>query len=136
MNEIEKAYLAGIVDGEGYIGVARYWRNDKNNYYLKLQIQLTNEKLIKYLSSITNHKVTGPYKYGNRQEVYSLSILGKRAATIITNIAPYLVGKAVQAELADLFPIRATAGGGSMDADTKDTQSQIYEEMKMLNNKS
>ena len=136
MNDIEKAYLAGLVDGDGYIGIMKSDKQGRINYYLVFQIQLTNEKLLKYAAGLIGDKVTGPYKYGDRKDIFSLSIIGKKAAKVIEQIAPYLMGKVVQAELAELFPIGATAGGGPMDAETKSVQAHIYEDMKALNNKS
>jgi len=93
LTEIEKSYLAGIVDGEGSIYIA------KNG--VALTIANTNKTLIDWID-----KRTEGYYYVKKQpkEVdstcYVYYITGKKLSYFLQQIRPYLIVKRKQADIA------------------------------------
>ncbi len=117
LTETEKAYLAGLVDGEGCIHIGK--RASKNTptpgYTLMLIISQSNGDFLKYwmdrvgLGSL--HYQEGPSrgsgikdKYRvNCRRAYAWHIHSAGAGELIKEILPYLILKREQAELAIEF---------------------------------
>ncbi len=100
-SEAETAYIAGILDGEGSMGVYK-WRplSKVNQIVVKLSIINTNKQLIEWLSrmfglGVVFDQTTGP----NRKPVYSVHPGGSRAYQIISRVKPFLIVKKKQASL-------------------------------------
>jgi hypothetical protein len=113
LSETEKAYLAGIIDGEGCIMLARHLgKRGKHVYHLYVSIANTSMALHHWLEQ----RLPGAGYVRQRQRVkldarptsnqqqwrtgYDWIVSGNRVATILLReIAPYLVIKRAQAEL-------------------------------------
>lgn len=97
MTDTEAAYLAGIVDGEGCIGIGR------RKKYITVTLQISNTDLA--LLGWVKDKCGGniyPVKNSridNRKQAYVWSRAGRIARDIIVLIRPYLIVKAAQADI-------------------------------------
>lgn len=67
-SEIQLAYLAGIIDGEGSLYIQAQKRSDRKKiaYFPRFQVPNTNEKLIDWL-----HTTFGGYRYRKERTKYN-----------------------------------------------------------------
>ncbi len=100
------SYLAGLIDGEGCIFIARNLRKGRKNYAYSMQIKIamTNEKAVSYI-----HKTFGGsfyYKKPTKKEHLKQSVwlvCGQEALAILKAIKDYLIGKVEQCKLGITF---------------------------------
>ena len=99
-------YIAGIIDGEAYIGVDKSWDTvTRGNgcspfYRANVQVKSTDARIIDFLIEY----VGGYHRIERRQTVngrtvFVWAIYGADAATVLTAVSPYLVGKREQADI-------------------------------------
>lgn len=111
----ETAYLAGFIDGEGSIQIARgHWTRAPRGYTLHLGVKQVDPAPLRLLSQRFGGRVirvepTQP----NRLVHYRWGIVGRMAATALRTVLPYLLVKKGQAELAIAYQssINARRGG-------------------------
>ena len=103
MKETDKAWLAGIIDGEGCISLFR-----RSTYYVpSVKIANTNEKLINRCKEILDSAgIEYSVRYSDRGErknakpAWEICLESRpRVVAILTLIFPYLVSKDEQAKL-------------------------------------
>lgn len=135
------AYCAGIIDGEGWIGISRLRTkgrkgspSESNVYeFLQFQIQVmnTSEAMVDFL-----HANFGGYKtYGkrpNKKPYYKWGIRHSDADEFLKKIYPYLVAKRDQAEV--VFRFRATFGErrNYVSPEAKAIREECYVAIKRL----
>lgn len=90
-SDIDYAYLAGVMDGEGCIGVYRDSRN--GNYYLQVCVAQTNTKDLTMLRDM----------FGGRLNKNLLRWNAHKGENILRKVFPYLRWKKNEAELAIAF---------------------------------
>jgi hypothetical protein len=101
MDEQEKAYLAGIVDGEGSIFVGK---THKRLNTMVVNVSNTDPRLHVWLKIHAGGHVTeDKRKYPNRRKIWLWQIGSNKAADMLEEILPYLVIKKDQAETAIAF---------------------------------
>ena len=104
MKRTDLAYAAGIIDGEGYIGITVHRTQGRKPYYqMRVRVKNTNEWLIQWLrfgfgGSFYTHPIL-PY----RKPVWEWGIETNKASAFLHLIYPYLQFKKPQAELAIRF---------------------------------
>src|SRR3990167_7126817 len=90
----ERAYIAGLIDGEGTISVTYDGRN-KNNLFVRVLITNTNEELLKWLKE----RVGGNYHIRNKpmkegwKKFGQWQIAHTNAIKLLEQIRNYLVIK-------------------------------------------
>jgi len=108
LSETEKAWLAGIIDGEGSIFIMKQKRKDRDrdtNYILRVTVQSTD----KYMVPKIHQLIGGPVIYENfekrpnQNNTLKWQLNGKGAIRFLRAILPYLVVKNSQAKLAIRF---------------------------------
>ena len=127
-----RAYIAGVIDADGYIGIIPY-NNRKNTYIPRIQIKMTNDKVIRIVkdiygggTSFERHSESNI----NHKDSYNWYIC-KRSSIIrmLEDIEPYLTIKLAQCKLVlafySIFPERA-------QCNTEDKYI-YYNMMKVLN---
>lgn len=100
-NAIETAYIAGIIDGEGCIGI--YCK--KHSFFVQITIANTNKELIIWLENKlhTNaYKMLNDKRLKNKQS-FSVTVDRMRAFEILQRIKPYVIVKQKQVKLAIEF---------------------------------
>ena len=104
--EAEKAYLAGILDGEGCVSVA--WREGK---YLTPTIQVTNTNtiLLDWLHDRYGGSVRGrPDARLNRKPSFCWTVCGQKALAVLKDARSYLLLKTEQADILLTLPRQST----------------------------
>lgn len=88
------AYLAGIVDGEGYIGIKRQRRKGCTNamFHERIQVRMTNAAAIRLLTATLGgwyYRERKPQVDG-RKRLYLWSASDRMARSILQTLLPYL----------------------------------------------
>ncbi len=105
LSDTSAAYLAGLVDGEGSIGLFIDKRPERHSTYgaviARLKIGMCDEALIKWLQTHTDSgSVTSWSKHNPKwRRCWCISWHGRHAALIINAIWPYLRLKRPQAKV-------------------------------------
>ncbi len=107
VDETVHAYLAGIVDGEGYIGISIRRPTFANKmtattYKARLSIQMADlealELFCQTYGSVSPRYGGAPIKHNHRQ-IYVVDLVGHSIAPILHHLLPYLRVKRPQALL-------------------------------------
>lgn len=109
MQETDKAWAAGIIDGEGSIFVMAQKRKDRErdtNYILRVSVQSTDPYMTAELKRLWPEGaefVVRRDKRENCSDTMKWTLNGNRAARFLTDIGPYMRVKNEQATLAIEF---------------------------------
>lgn len=100
--EAETAYIAGIIDGEGCIGI--YYKKT-NGYFIQLTIVNTNRELISWLESKlhSNSMEKLRDKRPNNKQAYAVTVDRMRAYEVLKRITSYVIAKRENVDLALKF---------------------------------
>jgi hypothetical protein len=95
MNEIELAYIAGIVDGESYIGIKRITtlKNGRVNptYQERIQIRMVDESAIKFIAENLGGNYYAEKSHSHKgRPLFCYQASDKKAVKILTILLPYL----------------------------------------------
>lgn len=132
----ELAYIAGIIDGEGYIGLAKQKYTEPTHgdgfcYVLNVGVGMTEGVISDWLYtefggvlSYRNHK-------GNCRSSWDWRVKGSVAAEFLEKILPYLIVKKEKAELGLHFQSRRIPGKRTENGRVADNED--YETMRELN---
>ena len=99
------SYLAGFVDGEGYIGIARARRFNGVSYGVHLDIGNTNKNIVKEIQKFIGIK-RKIKEYDRPTKFYRIYYTGDSCRAVLGNLLPYLIVKKQQAEIVSNFPKR------------------------------
>ena len=111
-------YLAGFVDGEGYLGLARIRRRHRSpEYCLRLSIYNTNRMILEEIKRTMGGTMSevGKRRAGWKPS-YALIWTNAAAARVIQKIKPFLLVKSEQSEALLAFDQRIRAGRRVRDA--------------------
>jgi hypothetical protein len=100
LEETEKAYLAGILDGEGYIGLQK---SAVGVHSVRVAVHTTSETLAKWIHNTTKcgKKVQErEQKKWRRQKTFEWRVFGKEADLVLSWVLPYMRVKGQHAILA------------------------------------
>ncbi len=111
------AYIAGIIDGEGTIGIKK---TNKRYSTIRVNVGNTNQWLIEFLQM-----QFGGYTWLNRpennnwKECWRWEVVARKAYRVLILISPYLQIKRDQAELAIQFQQRRMKGKNILSSEDK-----------------
>ncbi len=144
------AYIAGIVDGEGYIGIVKQ-RGTGNQismrYHIQVNIGMTDETLIRWIVSCFPGVLRFYWKkekIEGRSDAYLAIAMSRKAATFLRAIRPYLRLKARQADLALEFTDSyfcgqsykpAAKGTARVPLEVTAHREDVYQRMRDLNSR-
>lgn len=108
LTETEKAYIAGLFDGEGsvVIGVSTRKRLDGTTYpdhWLQIGITNTNRDILEWLLDKVGGHISTNSRTDHQKKCWAWRVMSKEAREFLVNILPYLHIKKKQAELGILF---------------------------------
>jgi len=99
------AYIAGLVDGEGYIGIKKtkaYKSQDRKtpSYHARIQIRMVDEPAIRFISECLggSYYKEKQHSIKTRRPLYCYQASDKCAENILTTIIPFLLVKKVSAQ--------------------------------------
>jgi hypothetical protein len=102
MKDTTLAYLAGLIDGEGYVGIKRTHRKDAVSfiYHERIQVRMVHEGSIRLLSTLGGayYREHG-YQGMGRRPLWCWQASDALAARMIATLFPYLVIKRANARL-------------------------------------
>jgi len=132
MKRTDLAYIAGIVDGEGYIGVStdgKKFKHGRQNLRLRVTVTSTDEWLCQHLRfSIGGGLVTLKPQSENQRPCWQWQLSYRQAGEFLKLILPYLHIKKPQAELA----IKFQEAKGRSTRGLSDEQRAVEEAQKIL----
>jgi len=103
MDELSLAYYAGLLDGEGHIGIHRTVRKRDQGvqYGGRMSLRMSEREVIEQFAEDFGLSA-GPANCGTRhakREVFGVSAEGRRSRVLLEQLLPYLRVKRAQAEL-------------------------------------
>lgn len=100
--ETDKAYIAGLVDGEGCIKILH--RKANRQYLLAVTISNTNYLCLDFVKKLFKGQIQKRVPKNLKWKIgYIYQATGKDAAILLDDIAPYLIIKRAQYEVARRF---------------------------------
>jgi hypothetical protein len=134
MTRDELIWLAGFIDGEGYIGICR-----KGSVRMQSQLRIATCHLptMQYVASLVEGKLYVTSHEGTRwKDSYVTVVYDKRCEEILTMLLPYLVTKKAQARAVIDFRKSLKRGRNQTNPKTRqecDEEHRCYEVIKILN---
>lgn len=141
--ETTLAYLAGLIDGEGYIGIKKSNRSPGPIYHERIQVRMVHEEAIALLAETLggNYYRERPHADDGRP-LYCYQASDRKAANIVLALLPYLRVKRLAA--LNLLELRASKRdprarmrggptGRRMPADITAEREWLYRHAKALN---
>ena len=135
VTELDKAWLAGIIDGEGSIFVMKQKRKDRErdtNYILRVSVQSTDP----FMAHECRNLAGGPVIYEQHEKRPNMSntlkweLNGRKAANFLESILPYMRVKHAQAKLALEFQRTTKKHWKHMIPADYANQARLYQELK------
>lgn len=104
--EAECAYAAGLLDGEGYIGIDR--RSRGNYHRVKVRVAITDRRIPRWLAEKFGGRCNTVYRYDDhRKDLHYWDCEGATLERFLPAVLPYLIIKREHALIALEF--RSTA---------------------------
>lgn len=98
MEEVEKAYLAGIVDGEGTVTLMKHHKNETPIPFVS--VANNNYELLSWIKALAGGNICAKKKrLPHHNNSYVLNIRHDRALRFLNEIKKYLIIKRQQAKL-------------------------------------
>lgn len=99
----QRAYLAGLIDGEGsiYIAKTKRWRKGTMGYQLRMSIAMTHKPTISWVKKVLDggFMKTEYQKNQNHLTLYRWLICDDRAVEVLKLVRPYLITKQRNAQI-------------------------------------
>lgn len=140
----QDVYAAGIIDGEGYIGIGKFTKRQPTIYQAKVEVTLSEKALqiIRWLKTEFGgnvYKKPDPKRPENAS-CYRWSIVGESAANFLSQISPALLLKQRQAEvvislLKMMGPMPTSGRGRRWTQEMSEAGETHYQEIRRLNAK-
>lgn len=140
------AYAAGIIDGEGYIGIKVY-KPSKNNgtinytYLPRIVIKMNSGEIMDFFHGLFGGAVNlVPQKDSGYFPGFVWELTGSQATKVLKQLLPFLRTKKKQAEAAIRLQSRINVGkkkgckrGSPLSVNEVSIRKDIHEEVKRLN---
>jgi hypothetical protein len=113
----ERAYFAGLLDGEGSV-LARRTKGPKGGFEYLVTLANTDENMVRWIADRWGGTVyTYPPRAANHRQQWTWRAYGRFAVAALEDALPYLITKKEHAELALSLArsVRATGYGGYTD---------------------
>ena len=140
--QTERAYMAGIVDGEGYISLLVHGRGGGTSMRvgrvtMSIGVVNTNLGLMEWIAKRWNASLfyEAADHEGNRKPRWRWALNANNALHLLDEIYPYMVAKRAQAKLAIRFQRYLQYTGKSRNERKSELQLRFADEMKKLNHR-
>ena len=139
--QLEIAWAAGFIDGEGCIHIIRqrYGKNNKVSYRLRMHIAQNNYEVLETLRAyIGEHANIIPIKrtHSVNKQVYTLNYDGVHAYKAIMKLKPFLIRKQCEAQAANDFWIEGRVeertGRKAVAPELMEIRRRWYKKMQKL----
>lgn len=126
------AYTAGLLDGEGYIGISRALISPQPTYAPSGKFFNTHLGVVQYLERQLGGRVNITKGTFKTKQVYILSWSGERLHWVLTRALPYLIIKEQQARLVLEFIKTVDGTKGPLSAEVHIQRGMLYEQCRLL----
>lgn len=140
MSKLTSAYVAGIIDGEGYLGIQKQHRStyqDGIKYEACIKIGMTNKDLIVWFKNSFGGNIHHRKFKDNCKDAYTWTIrCNKRIIPFLDKVIPYLRIKKRQAEILRKFFKTYYDGnkdGHTLKGNVKLERENLYKQIRVLN---
>lgn len=143
--QLQYAWAAGIIDGEGCIHIRLNRATDKtrhasDSYALVVKVTMCHEETVHRLRSIFNLGTTLKTieESASRSAAYTWKCSSTHAALVLSYVRPFLVTKAVEADCALRFASLPPGRQGRRPVDTELLQQRrfLYTELRELKSRA
>lgn len=138
--ETERAYAAGLIDGEGSIRLTQRGRNGGTTflggqYTLMVELVNTDKKMIDWMVAQFGGSVSyaKPDAAKNKREAWHWRSAANKALYVLDAIYPYLITKKRQAQLGRRFQRYAQYAGRARTERVRRLHERFYNEFRVLN---
>lgn len=128
--ELDYAYAAGLIDGEGCIGI--YHNSHNGNYQLRIAVEMTDKSGLDVLESLFGGKWYFRAAKAPRKARYIWMTFNNNASKVLETLMPYLRVKKKQAEVA-LKGDWISYSKKKMPLHQQEIRIQLHFDMKELN---
>lgn len=140
LSVVDRAYLAGLVDGEGSIYVGAFGPHRKRSCYPAFAIGMTDRGIIEWVAGVLGTSVSYVCKRTKNptwKDQHFVRLTGKRAQTLCAVLLPYLKVKNQQAKLVLSFPCDARVAPGRKIEGTpiNDVRFALRDQINALNHR-
>lgn len=135
MTSTEKAYIAGIIDGEGSIMLTKFHKNQYSSPCVS--VASTDLELLKWLKiTIKLGKINSKKNYNpsNHKNSYTYTLIYDDAINLITEIEPYLIISQKKARAKHIITKykEVTVRNGRYNTEQKLAKEQFYTDFLAL----
>lgn len=134
------AYAAGVVDGEGHISVTEAFDRKRSisvSHVLRVEVTNCDPRLVNWFAENFGGKVrerTAPSRKRDKwSAVYGWHAYGDNAARLLKALAPYLVIKRGQAEIAVRFMEVRPERRGKLTTEVVEQRTEMAKQIRALN---
>jgi hypothetical protein len=143
MSKLNAAYLAGIIDGEGYIGILKskkgnkkYWSSSRDYIYVPvIKVVMTDKPLIQFLKDSYGGCLETRPAHDNTKESYGWTVRKSSVVSILSAIYPFLRVKRRQAEIIFKYKNLNNGAGNPIDDDNWTKRDALYLEIRAITKK-
>ncbi|MBI2341472.1 MAG: LAGLIDADG family homing endonuclease [Deltaproteobacteria bacterium] len=133
MNSEEKAYIAGIIDGEGTITLTKHHKNETP--IPVVSISNCKLELLEWIRSKINsgNIMKKKRRKSYHSDAFELRVRNNLALELLRNIKDYLILKHKQADLILLSYKKLTVRNDRYTPEQLDKKNQLVKEIRILN---
>lgn len=134
MTDTEAAYLAGLIDGEGSFNLN--YRPKAGHYQLRLEIWNTDQKMIAWISRVTEGGVLFQQARSNRSRIcYGWRMYGHKIKPVIDRVLPFLITKRPHALASLEYYTTIGEHGKPLPPDKRLRRTAVFDRFRELNKK-
>ena len=134
--EVVKAYIAGIIDGEGWIGIAVRQRANRKcktpSFVVSVAVSMTEYNAVELIAEFYEGSVSEYHREGKRS-YKKFDATGTQVGELLESIKPYIRIKSSQLKLALQFLQLPTFRGEPVPEWATEIRTYVSDEMKKLN---
>lgn len=135
ISKVDLAYMAGIIDGEGYLGI---WFDPRNNAASpKIVVEMSHLESIQWLQNLyAGYKIQKIFPRNIKHQItYRWEVWGKDAVKIVQLLLPFLKAKRREAELFITFPFHSAGKGRPIPLPTVKKRMELKTKLSSLKTK-
>lgn len=137
-NNIQLAYLAGIIDGEGSIAIevqskSIRWNRKCDYYSLRLLVINTNLPLLNWIQENFGGTIRQRPDIENRRRCYRWNIFSHNAAEILKECQPYMIVKKPHTEIFIKFAETMSKSNSRLSEELLEYRKDLYNQLKHIN---
>jgi hypothetical protein len=132
LKEVEKAYLAGIIDGEGTVTLTRQRKNE--HPVPSVTVANNSLALLEWIRSLVGGTIIfKKRRKAHHSDSYAWSIRFDKALRLLAELQPYLIVKRPQTDLILLKYKSVTHRAGKYSPEMLEAKMRLVAEIRKLN---